>query len=307
MKSFYVPPIRTAGLNNLKMVLVGVKEIARINGGDYGLPKKVFDFTPTVDSIGDGYLPIEEVFDRSSIASRFSDGEGSECERIGLSNQECLEAAGVRISLRRNAPKNATDEVALDYSSFKPCAELAEQARDIVRQLPGDGQVCALQLRIERDWQEYAARKGWVDGQEIGGVEVVLNHRRIFDKIMVTPDLPRTIYICSDEDDLPISHREIEKDARDRGLELVFKSFFRVDTESRLKKSVIDFAVCEQISFYVGTARSTFSNILCMVKAAEIGCDPFHYVFDACSNEVLRRTDFGSAVNASAATKTVVV
>lgn len=300
MNKVYVAPRKTAGLNNLKMVMVGMSEVARRENEAFYFPQQVFDFTPTDDSIGSEYIPIEDVFSVESLVEHFKPALHANGQLVGLGNADYLSAAQSSIDQdvgQANIARNAT---ARAFSAFIAAEPLQREIDRIAAALP-DG-TCALQLRIERDWQEYAVRKGWVDGDTSSGSEIVTNHLRIFDKISATDAISRTIFVCCDEDDLLISKDEITKDAEERGLTLIFKSSFNTPFQSRLQKCVIDFGVCLKLNNYIGTARSTFSNILCMVKAAEIDDNPYHYVFDAKSEKVERRTDCGRTITAARAT-----
>lgn len=297
MKPIYIAPRRTAGLNNLKMVIFGMMELAKRDNGGYFLPQQFFDFTPTEEGIGDQYLPAEDVFDLDALNRFFSASSDQDGELKRLGNAEYLDAAKAAIAADAGESGISRNQTAQAFASFLPAKPLQNAVDQIFFQLPRD--TCALQLRIERDWQEYAVRKGWVDGGSAAGCEVVLNHRRIFDKIAATPHIPKNIFVCCDEEDLPVSKEEIINDAQTRGLNLIFKSTFKTPFQSRLQKSVIDFGVCLKLETYIGTPRSTFSNILCMAKATSSAGHPDHYVFDAKANVVRRRSDCGRAGTAA--------
>lgn len=293
MSGIYIAPRQTAGLNNLKMVIFGMTEMARKTNGKYCIPADVFDFTPTENGIGDSSIPISDLFDMEALLSFFSDSWEGEGECIRLGNAEYLQAT--KDVIQREAGKDdiAQNRTAMGFASFKPCSPLKQEIDGIIAQLPPS--TCALQLRVERDWQEYAARKGWIDGTIAGNFEVVLNHRRIFEKIRATPSIPQNIFVCCDEEDLMTPKSQIKKDARDYNLDLIFKSDLNTASTSRLKKSIIDFEVCLGLGVYIGTRRSTFSNILCMVKAAAQAAHPEHYLYDTARENLETRDDFGRA------------
>jgi hypothetical protein len=300
MGDVYSVPRKTAGLNNLKMAILGIKLIAAAKGGAYRLPEVLFDFTPTQDGIGDDYLPTEAVFDIEALTGFFADAT-TDPETIRTSNSECLDIVKREIASELGMPGALHGETAKAFASFVPSVDLRAESARIASLLPAD--TVALQVRIERDWQEYVARKGWQAGTVSDGCEIILDHKRIFQKMAATDGLPKTVFACCDEDDLTVSHDQLRADARSVGFDLIFKSDFESPIIPRLMKSVVDFDVCLNLPFYVGLPRSTFSNTLCMVRAHQIDGHPLHFVFDAVSERCERRQDYGRASNSEAATR----
>lgn len=285
-------PRKTAGLNNKKLVLLGLRRLAVKFKSQYCLPTHLFDFTPTKDGIGEEMVPIGEVFNEAEVRRAFPDAtDGTPTKQ--LTNQECIDAGQSAIREDRKTPDVARTQTARILASFLPSDELKAEANKILAALPKD--ICAVQLRIERDWKEHVTRKGWTEGDN-GGFEIVLDHQRIFDKIVANGDMPSNLYICCDEEDLEVSKQAIIEDAKWLGLNLIFKSDFETKLTSRLKKSVVDFEICLQIPKYVGLTSSTFSNLLCMVKGYQLQKPPLHYVYDAISEKVERRFDFGREI-----------
>lgn len=299
MKHIYIPPSKTAGLNNIKLAMFGMKLLADKNKCGYYIGDKVFDFSPSPNGSGEEYLSIDQVFNVDKLFVAFPDSSPDEGKFVRLENKDYFVAGGAKLRAELGQPQIVKNETALVFSSFAPSENIQKEVDRIASFLPND--ICALQLRIERDWQKYAKRKGWKDGERINGCHVVLNHLTILDKIQKSPEIPRYIYICSDEDDMIVDKSQLERDARNRGLSLIFKSDFKMNISSRVQKSVIDFGVCQKIYKYIGTPRSTFSNILCVVKAFDLGTHPEHYIFDAISDQVEKRFDFGRAVTADKA------
>ncbi|MGG7517873.1 hypothetical protein ACQ3G6_08315 [Allorhizobium undicola] len=295
MTPHYTAPTRTAGLNNVKLVFFGMVQLATRSGGNYALPESIFDFTPTETGIGDQYIPLCDVFDIASLSTHFVLAHPPQTASIRCGNAEYIKAAQDAIDREAGRKGIERSPIAEMFAAFAPTAALQSEIDRITESLPAGA--AAMQLRIERDWLAYAERKGWRDGVISGGSEAVLNHIRIFDKIAASDSGINTIFACCDEDDLTIPSKVVRMDAKERGIDLIFKSDFSINCVSRLQKSVIDFGLCLKLNQYVGTPRSTFSNILCMVKAFEISSSPEHYVFDAASEKIERRWDCGRIVN----------
>ncbi|WP_027488257.1 O-fucosyltransferase family protein [Allorhizobium undicola] len=291
----YIAPVRTAGLNNVKLVFFGMTHLASMSGGISTLPESIFDFTPTEEGIGDQYIPLCDVFDPALMSTQFALTHPRQGDFIRLGNADYIKAAQEAIDQEAGCSGIERSPVAKAFAAFAPTPALQGEIDRITNSLPP--QVAAMQLRIERDWLAYAQRKGWRDGAVKGGCETVLNHYRIFDKIAASEEGITTIFACCDEDDLTIPPDVIRQDAKERGIDLIFKSDFVINCTSRLQRSVIDFGICLKLNKYVGTPRSTFSNILCMVKAFEISSAPEHYVFDAASEKIERRWDCGRMIN----------
>lgn len=291
MAKIYIVPTRTAGLNNVKMVIFGMKHIAKKSGARYRLPESIFDFTPTKDGIGTNYIATEEIFDWSALRSYFIESCDELGDLIRLGNADYLEAAKSAFDDMKSSANIITSSEYSALSAFKPSLHLQSCIDTICAKIPSDS--VGLQLRIERDWLEYAEKKGWKNGLKSQGREIVLDHCRIFQKIASSDLDIKNLYVCCDEDDLPVNRSQIEADALRFGLQLIFKSDFISPFLPRIKKSVIDFGVCLNLNTYIGTYRSTFSNILCINKSSIALSHANHYLFDVDSEKVEPRTDFG--------------
>ena len=154
-----------------------------------------------------------------------------------------------------------------------------------------------LQLRIEKDWRRYIGKKVPEFGLLPGEV-MLLDAKSIFRKIAETESLSayRNVYACCDEADLEEEVAEIKADAKEFGLDLLFKSDVVKENNieipsSRFLMSVIDFDVALRASIYVGLTRSTFSNALAYVNSN--GRFGVHYIYNALGKGLVVRNDGG--------------
>lgn len=153
----------------------------------------------------------------------------------------------------------------------------------------------ALQLRIERDWQEYLMKKFGGINLVVGNQEITVDVDRIFEKCVKTEDLRgrTSVWCCCDEEDLLVSKDMLRAQAASIGYKLYFKtdlpSSIRLPLE-RTKKSILDFSVCMGLDVYVGLTRSTFSNQLSLMNQYEkCAKGAKHYIYNNVGDALLER------------------
>ena len=137
------------------------------------------------------------------------------------------------------------------------------------------------------------------------GEEQLRTPEEIFAKIVATPEFEgRTrFFCCSDEDKLDEPPAQIARRMRDRlGIELLFSSDLGEPLPaSGLMRTAVKFDLCAGLSEYVGLTRSTFSNILCLCRAAQ-GLQGRDFIFNAAAPRVVQRHDMGISVEPQWAT-----
>lgn len=295
-----ITPI-TSGLNNQRIALLGLIGIAYLEGAKVALPKELVDYTPlpsekklaenTAIPIGD---VLDEAYLRRGLSSYgiLSDEEPTEI----LSHDECFKQGNIFLPLIFEGGEDAKI-LASFLSHCRGSAELRDLAQQALA-LAGNQKPVMLQLRIERDWCDYLAKRQ----KRTDGGETTTDPRRIFGKISRTPELRdhSVVLACCDEDDLLQDQTDLKNDARDFGLTLIFKSDIEKHTSfppSRLKRSAIDFEMCLMTERYVGLTRSSFSNMVCLLKSLETAPEhPEHYIYNAKGDCVVRRLDHGLRV-----------
>ncbi len=164
----------------------------------------------------------------------------------------------------------------------------------------------AVQFRIERDWEAHCRENmPNITGPE---EELFVPFARIMEKIKFSLPETKRIFAMCDEAALPVAPAAL-KDAcwSHYRIYLVFKSDFLPRAEmARLKPvnlSLLDFEMALAAEVFVGTSRSTFSNLAGIQTYCASGKVPErHYIYNRRGPGLWRRTDGGRHADAVAAT-----
>lgn len=279
------------GLNNQKMILAGCFVIAKEKGAKVRLPQQIANFMPTAEGHKREPLRFSDVFDQENflkaIPSSMIAGDGNEVTEV-LSWKTCFERGGRALDRLDNLARSVVVHLVAS-------AELQEIANQIVEWLRPMNPF-ALQLRIERDWQEYLVKKFGGINLVVGGQEITVDVDRIFGKCAKTDDLlvRSSVWCCCDEEDLLVSKDMLKMQAALFG----YKLYFKTDLPSRIllprertKKSIVDFAVCMGLDAYVGLTNSTFSNqLFLMNQSGKCAEGASHYIYNNAGDALLQRT-----------------
>jgi hypothetical protein len=278
------------GLNNQKIALAGCFVIANRIGAKVKLPFYFSNFTPTVEGLKREKLYFSDIFDidvfLSAIPPSMIANRDADVDTV-LSWRDCFEKGGEAL--------NDLDETAIIVLANLVATQNLQIISNMILDWLIPKQPFGLQLRIERDWQEYLIKKFGNINVLRENEEITVDIDRIFGKCSKTDGLKnrKNIWCCSDEDDLLLSKDHIRAHAEQYGFNLFFKSDLPKSINiplERTKRSVIDFSVCMGLKAYVGTTRSTFSNQLFLMrqygKCAE---DAIHYVFNNAGDSCLLR------------------
>jgi len=255
-----------SGLNNQRMGLVGLIAYAARQRAKAVLPSEVVDFSPGKDRKPSDYgrLNFQDVFDQdillNSAASDFITTD-EPTDVLGL--DKCF-AEGAAILTEARTQDTPVHKLARQtLLALEPSADLRQQANEIANWLPNG--TSALQLRIEHDWQEYLIRKFGSTEVENGKEFLSVSAAKIAKKIALSDERPDTIWGCCDEGDLTVSLDDIRGDFDQYGLKILFKTDLPEALkypEKRLRRAFLEFAVCRNLSGYIGLSRSSFSQVL---------------------------------------------
>ncbi|MCE6967096.1 hypothetical protein [Cereibacter sphaeroides] len=278
-----------AGLNNQRLVLIGLFAEAHARGVDVVLPDLVN--INAADTKSSAFIDFGRVFDLG-IVREFLNTHGIDiAEGAGAEQVEWIELFNRGAKAYANPALAGFVDAAL--AALRPPAPIIAQAEAILAHLGGE--VHAVQLRVERDWQIHcdrlmAERPGW---------DCVRTPEGIFDRIAATPfygGVRRFLIFC-DEAALVAPPERIAADIRaSHGFDLTFKSMLPRGTataELSVEQASIDFEVGLHAKSYVGLSQSTFSNLLCATKAAK-GTDTLdHFTYHVAAPVLFRRCDRG--------------
>lgn len=311
MRVLSVDPINS-GLNNQRIALLGLITAAQEAKCHMVLPAGLIDFTPKPKSEqpdASTMLPLSEIFDEEVLRLFLN--------KIGvLSDQTPTEELDFHHCFRRGnsairrikVPLNGISDIAFQFlENCRPARPLWDLAMEIVESFE-DKEPTALQLRIERDWKEYLVKRHGNTSVRTPSEDLTTDVDRIFSKISANSVIAShpNILVCCDEADLSVSKNKIIAAGLHYGFHVMFKSTYENTVllpESRLKRSMIDFSICTKLTRYVGLTRSTFSNMLCLVKSLSVYPNhPEHYIYNNPEDCAARRTDWGLEVDPLLAT-----
>lgn len=284
---------KPSGLNNQIMCLFGLISDAITTNRKLVLPRtlrnisfndcskrSVVDFKEVFDV--DGLVKCLREFDLISDFIFYDELDNSQIELLNTG-----EAFKTGVKFKDSILKN--EKYYPLITSISPSKSVLAAATDLIKKMPD--KYISLQLRIEKDWQNYLDRKysGGVDNES---EFLSTDFRKILKKISYTRNLPsKYIYACCDEDDLPVSKEILKETASEYGLNLNFKSdFLPGGLGGSLRDSLMDFSICMKSKAYIGLTRSTFSNNLATFSK---GIELEHFVYNNPGDFCFKRDDFG--------------
>lgn len=295
-----------AGLNNQRLVLVGLAARAIEDGDLVLLPPVTKDFLPVTAGSKACSIPLAQVFDTvatEKVLESFQllaqdldlDGRVS----VEHSYHELFRYGGHALNAHVAGRIPVSESFVLQLLHATAAAPpLQLQAQRVVEWL-GAGAL-ALQLRVEADWRRHIAAHTEMRGDiTLPGEELTTDPRRILAKLRATPELDAysSIFVCCDEEDLVEPKEDLRSAARRLGLKLVFKDDLPIAPQtSRLRQSAVDFLVAAAMPVFVGTTRSTFSNQNALYRSTIHGTwshDPGNYIWNAASDICVPRRDAG--------------
>lgn len=244
---------------------------------------------PTANGFKRDLINFSDVFDEeiflSSIPENIIANEESDVNEV-LTWNACFQEGARALSLSDDLARN----VVLNLVANRELQKIADK---IIFWLTSIN-AFALQLRIERDWQEYLTKKYGGINITTDNQELLVDVKRILEKTAKTDDFSgrSNIWCCCDEDDLLLSKDIIKSQANLLGYNIYFKTDlpeYIFMPHERVKKSIIDFSVCMGLDTFVGLDISTFSNQLnLMNKYGRCKNGARHYIYNNIGNELRR-------------------
>lgn len=273
-------PAIAAGLTNQKIALIGLIFKALRDNKPLILPQfmayhphhgqhDACDF----DQIYQTPL-LEKVFEAFSIPYS---GADASVEPEMVDGWQCFWEGADRWGEAGRAGKAAWPGLCAQIMRFlRPTKPLAELAEMLYTKLLANGVHHTLQLRIERDWQGYAADvlptfAPQTEDYNLPFLDIVQKAKNTWG------DEFKKAYVVCDEECLPTSKdaiRDYTKTAL--GVELFWKSDFLPASvlASNLISSMLDFEIALKTPVFAGNSRSTFSCFIAFETFCRTGARP---------------------------------
>lgn len=296
-----------AGLNNQRIAILGLICLAYAEGAKVEIPERLIDYTPrknSKDSFSHPTIDIDHVFNLDKIIMHLhSRGLLTDKVSTDIIDAEYCFRVGSAVLPAVYSTSEGSDLVSDSLLALCANEYLCDAAIEAIESM-GNSQFISLQLRIERDWQDYLRKRP--ERSDKG--ETTVDPLKIFKKISNSPDIShiKKILAFCDEDDLLQGKEELRATASEIGFELSFMSDIRspsMEKLTTLQRSVLDFEICTSVDLYVGLSRSSFSNLACIIKSIKnYGPHPKHYIYNSKDECVLRRKDRGLQTDPSRAT-----
>jgi hypothetical protein len=300
------------GINNQKMAIAAACLDARENG-----LKLVLPMITQMDQMNGGCepQPFGAVFDERKIrefAQRHEIEIIEEPEPAGYAgNYETYFWQMYRIFETELFQGRETPREAFLKDFFNSLEPLVTRlpALPVIRQNVFESPVetVAVQLRVERDWRKHCVENlPKMAGPE---EETFVPFRRIMEKIKYSLPGTKRIFAMCDEAALPVSPQILRDFCFSQyQIYLVFKSDFLSRAQMAALKpvnlSLLDFEMAMAAEVFVGTSRSTFSNLVALQKhCANANAPVRHFIYNRAGPGLWARTDFGRHADPVAATE----
>jgi hypothetical protein len=276
----------SAGLNNMRISLIGLDALAAARGAAVELPAEVGNWEPRPVRVR-RKIALFELFDRDAVRAIVPGGPGEPDTLAGV--HDCF-AAGMQ-ALRAAEAESRAARLLVALRATPDIRALAGAVHAWLRGEAGEGALAAVQLRIERDWIAHVERRkeraGWDEGMRM------TNPVELFAKLRRTRALAAvdTLWACCDEGDLVQQPGELKAIAAQHGFRLLMKGDLPADIAlppETVLRSMLDYTLCLGMPDYIGLTNSTFSNNLNRERLW-LGTGARHFAFDRPGDSAKRR------------------
>lgn len=273
----------TGGLSNQRLMMLGLLAIAKERKILARFPSQMVDYVPRLGDSHRERFFFSDLFDIAQFRKATRDEPVT--TKVPNSWITAAEALPRGFQMCMNSPDPFVSKFMLGLVAAAPLQAIADEIAEWL----APRNAIALQLRIERDWQEYLARlinKGRAQETD----RETVDPRRIFQKMRSGLEQKSTcaVWACCDEDDLLLSKFELKEIASSYDFDLIFKTDLPesiILPKPLLHRSMVDYAVCARLGIYVGLTRSTFSRTLRMM-ARWSDSPARHYSYDTPDDQI---------------------
>ena len=180
------------------------------------------------------------------------------------------------------------------FSSISFSPDILQITADIMKHFGKsvNGSFNCVSLRLEKDWLQYINSRRFVgDRSEIK----FFTKSNILNQMVLLSELTgiSSFYCCADLNDLSISFTNFKIEAARYGLSLYTKRDFRLpflSSLSSLTSASIDYLIALQSVAYLGSTRSTFSNLISLDSRISNLTSHRDYVMNSVLNYPVLRT-----------------
>lgn len=290
-----------AGLSNQKIALIGLIHKALRDNKPLLLPQIVsFD----AQENNHEFCDFDMVYERSSLEKvlrAFSipyDNAAFNAPHEEVDGSQCFWEGADRWGEAGRAGLAALPDLTCQIiRHLEPASLLRDFSSSLFHQLQSRQINCAIQMRIENDWQGYSSEvlPTFAEKDE----DYCPNFLEIMQKCVNTlgKDIKKAYVLC-DEKYLSVSKTLIrEHTYKTFGIELFWKSDFLSEDllKSSLISSMLDFEIAMQLPIFVGNSRSTFSCFISFEKTCRTQALPnAHYIYNLPGNYLGKRHDNGA-------------
>ncbi len=272
------------GINNQKMALMGLFAIAKDRGAAVCLPE-IVDFTPGV--FEPNRRRFDKVFNFDTLKFYFGSTSESHPSEIISASTAFQRGAELIHGIARQDVSSAILACRL-LKSLSPMEAVLSAVACV--QTIDIGAV--VQLRVEKDWIHYAATRlaQRASSYELTSTDPMDILKRIVNSGVVEGD--KAVYLCLDERNIDFDINDLKSWSQTSfNIELVLKSDLLRDRSllnSNANASLVDFHVAALADIFVGTSRSTFSNLVALRAAIDSSPSRKDFIYNLQSGVVAR-------------------
>lgn len=290
-----------AGLTNQKIALIGLIHKALRDNTPLSLPQ-IVSFHPQGGA--HEFCDFDEIYQRAPLESVFRAfsipyaSPESDTEIETIDGWQCFwEGADRWGETGRAGIATLPDLTCQIIRHLVPSPLLSDCAELLLTKVKAANIECAIQMRIENDWQGYSADVLPTFSEK--DEDYCPDFQEIMQKTISTLGQGlKKAYVLCDEECLPVNKNIIREHVLDAfGVELFWKSDFLPSDllKSKLVSSMLDFEVALHLPIFVGNSRSTFSCFVTFEKLCRTQTLPLsHYIYNLPGPLLGNRRDNGA-------------
>lgn len=297
------------GLNNQRIALYGLLAFCMENDKDVAIPSYCIDHTPKPFFDANGFIDMLKFY--NCLAKYYIKSKAFK-PRILLNQIFSLDGLhGVSRNSSTSSFLTFKQALYFGFSRLRAIADSEEHKKlfraisfsphllsistGILQLLHINGSFNCASLRLEKDWLRYINSKDFAGEPWEIPLFTPSNILNQIEELCKLTDV-WTCYCCVDLDDLPFTFDKFKLEAKYRGISLVTKRDFpapRKSAYSSLVSASIDYIIALRSVAYLGSTRSTFSNLVALDTFLSGNMAHHDYIMNKVLNLPLLRTDHG--------------
>lgn len=277
------------GIGNQTLALLGLVRRCISNKYNFAFPD-IVDFTPGLHT--PKLRPFCHAFSQEKFINFLHLYNIQVCEGASDNDPWPFFVSGARFLEQLN--KLSIEDIKFTAAFIN--ALYPHRFRSIIEQITSHQFEAVVQLRVENDWVRYTESR--LKERILSDEQILLDPFEIVSRYHERFPASHSIYICVDHNNISFDIQELkEYCSREFNLSISYKKDFVDDEEilnSNLAMSVIDMQVAAGVDMFVGTSRSTFSNLACLMGSIRNISKRQDFIYNTRDGNLATRGDLGT-------------